>query len=366
MSGKDPPQETPSQPLAEAAVWRTRLAEAGREGGEAFEAWLAADERNAAAWQQVEASWRLLGEHATAPELIELRGEALSDAHRARRTGALTTWRRRAALAAAIVVLVTSGGFFAWLGAPADVYRTASGERRVVTLADGSQLALDVRSEVRVRYSARSRDLALVRGQARFDVVHDVERPFSVIAAGQKVIATGTAFNVDILGPQLLVTLLEGRVVVMPTSDSLRGDETGRLLPLQPLERGVPAPRRGQRGDSTENAARRRRGFELIAGERLVMSPTTPPSIEPISVERSIAWQNGQLVFENETLSSVVARVNRYSTETIEVVDAQVAALRISGVFHAGDVEGFVTTISSYLPVKAERADDRTIELKHR
>src|SRR3546814_3966246 len=78
-----------------------------------------------------------------------------------------------------------------------DLYRTVLGERRVVTLADGSTVSLDAASEVRVAYSERARELALVRGQARFDVAHDPRRPFAVQARDQRVVATGTAFNVD-------------------------------------------------------------------------------------------------------------------------------------------------------------------------
>src|SRR3546814_1264895 len=80
-----------------------------------------------------------------------------------------------------------------------DLYRTVLGERRVVTLADGSTVSLDAASEVRVAYSERARELALVRGQARFDVAHDPRRPFAVQARDQRVVATGTAFNVDLL-----------------------------------------------------------------------------------------------------------------------------------------------------------------------
>src|SRR3546814_3917007 len=101
-----------------------------------------------------------------------------------------------------------------------DLYRTVLGERRVVTLADGSTVSLDAASEVRVAYSERARELALVRGQARFDVAHDPRRPFAVQARDQRVVATGTAFNVDLFGPQVLITLIEGHVQVLEATSS--------------------------------------------------------------------------------------------------------------------------------------------------
>src|SRR5262249_25765545 len=151
--------------------------------------WLAQDPRNAAAWDRIQTPWRLLGEQSTAPELIRLRRAALAHAHDA----GYDRWTRSkrfvsptALAAAAGILLVAMATLLLWYTQRFDVYRTQAGERRVVTLSDGSQIALDSRSEVRVRYTAHARELILAKGQARFDVAHDVERPFSVVAAGQE------------------------------------------------------------------------------------------------------------------------------------------------------------------------------------
>ncbi|WP_332772752.1 DUF4880 domain-containing protein, partial [Phenylobacterium sp.] len=68
--------------LAEAAAWRVRLAEADQESSEDFEAWLAADDANLAAWAAVEGGWREIGEAAAAPEMLALRRDALDRARR--------------------------------------------------------------------------------------------------------------------------------------------------------------------------------------------------------------------------------------------------------------------------------------------
>src|SRR5262249_2994594 len=99
-----------------------------------------------------------------------------------------------------------------------DVYRTGFGERRFWRLAGGSRLSLDAQTAVKVQYSSDFRALRLLRGQARFDVAHDARRPFQVQAGDRAVLATGTAFNVDLLGDQLYVTLLEGHVKVAPVT----------------------------------------------------------------------------------------------------------------------------------------------------
>ena len=201
----------------------------------------------------------------------------------------------------------------------------------------GSQIALDSRSEVRVRYSAHARELTLASGQARFDVAHDVERPFTVTAEGHEVIATGTSFNMDLFGPSLLVTLIEGHVIV------------------------ATAP--GSAAPATIDGVPR---INLDAGEQVVFSPKGPPSVAHVNPGQAIAWENGEVVFENDTLSTVVARINRYARHGVVIADTQTAQLRISGVFHTGDIDGFVSTIVTYLPVRANKTLDGTTHLAHR
>ena len=325
--------------LTEAAAWRARLTEADAESTPEFAAWLATDPRNVEAWKRVQAPWELVGEHATAPEIIELRSAALEHVHAAgrrrwTRSPRFVFARRLSAAAAVLVVIVM--GLLVWQSRSPDVYTTHAGERHVVTLADGSRIALDSRTEVRVHYTPQARELELVSGQARFDVAHDVTRPFSVIADGHKVVATGTAFNVDLFGSSLVVTLIEGRVVVLaePVADA-----------AEPLT----LPR-----------------LTLDVGDQLVLSPSEPPSVEHVSIERATAWENGEIVFENDRLASVVARINRYAQQPVVIADAATAELRISGVFHTGDVEGFVSTLVSYLPVQAERGADGVTRLAQR
>jgi transmembrane sensor len=332
--------ETDTSCLAQAAAWRVRLAENDLEGCPELSAWLAEDSRNAMAWQLVQNDWALFGEHASSPELLELRSEALTHAHAAgqgRWAGSRRlTVTRRLGVAAALAVVVV-GGLLFWMRQP-DIYTTRAGERRVVTLADRSQVALDSRSEVRVQYSAHSRELTLIRGQARFDVAHDIERPFSVTADGHKVIATGTSFNVDLFGPSLLVTLIEGRVVVSST-----------LSQIDLTRVDTPIPR-----------------ITLDAGEQVIFSPKAPPSVARVNLGQATAWENGEIVSENDTLATVVARMNRYAQHTLIIGDSQTGELRISGVFHTDDIDGFVSTIESYLPVSAEPDTDGTTRLMRR
>lgn len=318
--------------LVEAAAWRAQLTELGVESAPDFEAWLAEDECHREAWQQVAGPWDLLGEHATTPELLKMRGDALEWVHsvsrmrsRSSRRGFFFINPRRTAvvaMAATLLVAVVALAFWA-LNAPT-VYRTGPGERRVATLSDGSQIELDSSTEVRIRYSEQARDLWLQRGQARFAVAHGDRRPFSVVAGGQKVVATGTSFDVDMLGSALYVTLLEGHVRV-----------------------------------SEQDAQPRTNAHtELDPGQQLVVSQQGEARVVPANIERVLAWQSGQLIFDDEPLATAIERVNRYTVEHLVIADPRVGELRISGVFHTNNVRGFVETLTSYLPVQAEGRPD--------
>jgi transmembrane sensor len=330
-----------SSRLTHAATWRVRLAENDLDAcPPELSAWLAADERNLAAWKRVQDDWSLFAEQASSPELLKLRSEALAHAREAGRGRWVRT--RGFALAhrlgiAAGIVLLAVGGLWVWMR-QSEVYSTRAGERRVVTLADGSQVALDSRSELSVQYSAHARELVLTRGQARFDVAHDVERPFSVTADKHKVIATGTSFNIDLFGPSLLVTLIEGRVIV---------SSTPQLVDVSQVDT---TPAR----------------ITLDAGEQVVFSPKAPPKVAHVNLGQASAWENGEVMSDNDSLAVVVERINRYAQHPVVIADSQTAELRISGVFHTGDVEGFVNTIAAYLPVHAEKEADGTTRLAHR
>jgi transmembrane sensor len=106
------------------------------------------------------------------------------------------------------------------------------------------------------------------------------------------------------------------------------------------------------------------RTISLQAGQQLTASPSLPPEITQANIRQVTAWTVGQLIFDDEPLSSVVERINRYGGTQIVVADSQVGAMKISGVFNAGDVLGFVEIVTHYLPVKAVSESSSTIALE--
>ena len=98
-------------------------------------------------------------------------------------------------------------------------YTTQIGERRSITLADGSTIDLNARSGVRVKLSKAERDVELIDGQALFEVAKDKARPF-IVRSGETIVrAVGTQFDVYRKKTGTTVTVVEGRVAVLTSFD---------------------------------------------------------------------------------------------------------------------------------------------------
>ncbi len=324
--------------LETAMVWRQRMVDLSWSADDEaeLEAWVQSDERHERAFNRTSDVWDSFGVHAASPEMIAVRKELLGRVQREGRG----RWGRgdpvrqlpRRRLIAAAVAAAAVAGVVLPLAAQGDVYQTGLAERRVVILRDGSVLSLDAMSRVSVRYSRDARRLALTRGQARFDVAHDPTRPFSVTARDRTVVATGTAFNIDIVRPEVKVTLIEGKVLVVP-------------------RRSAPIP-------FIETPPRRTRPIELQAGQALVTEGVRHEVVNKVDVDRETAWQRGKLMFDKEPLAEAVDRMNRYSERKITVGDPQAAAMPISGVFNMGDVDAFLDSAASFMPLTVGDAPD--------
>jgi transmembrane sensor len=337
------PNSRPVDPvkLEQAAAWRIALAERGIETSADFESWLAQDQ-NSAAWARVQAPWTFLSEHAAAPEMMAARRDALDYAHqqsRARYDRPRARWRTFAIAASLLLSVLCSGSY--WYATSPDVYETGVGERRIVKLADGSSMTIDAGSLIKVWLERSARKVELLRGQARFDVAHDTSRPFSVHAGDRTVVATGTSFNVDLLGSRLLVTLIEGSVLVLPD------------------RAGGPSARQG---GAAPPQVRLSPGQQLMA----VAMQGTEAQVSEVSVDKTTAWEAGELVADDERLGTIVERINRYSARPILIEDQSVRDLKISGIFKFDDSMTFTNAVSEYLPVIASTGPDGSIRLRRR
>ncbi len=371
MSAQSPQSasEAPVTRHEAASRWFMKLRTGEIEADDAaYRAWLQADPAHAEALIAVQSSWAALGEHASAPEMVAARRDALARSTRAAasrwRIGTSVTVPRLAwasAVAAGLVILLGVPALLMGPLAPDEtaleriaepqLFETQIAETRVVTLADNSRISLDAATRLTADYTAAARRIELLQGQAHFDVAHDPLRPFTVRAGDQSVVATGTAFNVEIVDGEVVVTLLEGEVVVTDVQPALPERPSGSDG-LDPSATPEPTPPEPQ---------------VLRPGQQLVASAASPARIrDDANLHKTTAWRRGDVMFEDDPLSIAVARMNRYSRIELQVMDDALDALRVSGVFDAGDTDAFVEAVEAYFPVDARRMSADRIELHAR
>jgi transmembrane sensor len=315
----------------EAADWAALFHDPDAEvDREKFERWRAADPRHAEIFARVERGWER---------------SALLAQTRFGRTRRLPEQRRgwfgpraRYALAAAAVLIVAVAGLtiasssVLQRSARPDATELASqvGEIREMTLADGSTVTLDTDTALRTAFTPNERRLVLSRGRARFDVAHDADRPFVVIAGGSSIAALGTVFDVGIADGRVKVTLLRGTVEVRNTgalSDAGSAPAVQRLQPNQTIAFDASAP---------------------LPLPRLVSETDTQ-------------WAAGMLAFDETRLADAVAEANRYSTAKIVVADPALNDLRITGAYRAGDIPGFAQSLAGSLGLRLSKAQDSLV-----
>jgi ferric-dicitrate binding protein FerR (iron transport regulator) len=98
---------------------------------------------------------------------------------------------------------------------------------------------------------------------------------------------------------------------------------------------------------------------DLTAGERIQLSASSIGAIQPATIAQTTAWLPDEIRFQHETVGNVARRFNAYTTTPLVIEDAHIAGLRISGVFHPDNPEGFVAYLASLPGVRVMRGDDR-------
>jgi transmembrane sensor len=239
-------------------------------------------------------------------------------------------------------LLALAAGILWWahdgqlLGIP-KIYRTAHGEQLTQRLPDGSVLRLDTDSEAIVHYSARERVVDLERGQALFEVAHETERRFRVSAGDAGAIAVGTQFDVYRKAASVEITVIQGEIAVF----------TGAPSWLHTAE-DVPA-----------QVQRVTAGYQVRIDRAGVSAQPLPAD-----VDQTLGWAEHKIVFEHRPLGEVAAEFNRYGSIPVEIEDADLRALPVSGMFDAGDTESFIAFLKTLPGARVERTPKQIRVLK--
>jgi len=294
-----------------AAHWCMRLHEEDCTGAEreAFAAWLKADPLHAFEYEAMLEIWDVADQlpPTAAPQVV-----ALIPRRR--------NWQRYGMAAAISLLAVPVAGYLGWsLGWIPNAYQSfeTSNQLRQVTLADGSQVELNLGTQLTYSNYKDQRRVILKKGEAYFEVRHDAEHPFVVKAAEGQVRVTGTKFNVWMYQDQVRVTLLQGSVLV--SSNTTHPGDGYRLDP------GMQA--RYKSGD-----------YE-------------PQISQTYAQDANLAWRNGKLVLDNLMLSDALPLINRYLERPALLADKSTGAIRIGGIYSTGEVQRLLTSLPKVLPV---------------
>lgn len=304
-----------------ASGWVARLAgNANAEDHAAFSRWRDADPRNADAYDRMAAIWNQAGQLSRPPARM----------HPAAALERPRTFRfaLAASLAAAVLVSVVLFGS-RLLPGPASYQQpmflaAAVGEIREVNLPDGSRITLDSASKLEASFSKTQRTLTLIEGRARFRVAHEA-RPFVVRAASSEIVATGTLFDVSLIGGRTGVVLLQGSVEVRT--------KVGR--------------------SKTE---------QLKPGQKLILAGVKPPERRQ-ATRTDAAWPTRMLEFDGTRLEEAAALANRYSQVQLKLGDERIRGLRVSGTFRAGDIAGLARSLAAAFDLRVITQPDGSLLL---
>ena len=344
--------EISEQQLEQASHWLTLTASASATEQDwlDFTSWLEENELNRMAYNQVEDINAFIDLEASAlakgiqggvnnsNNVVELFGW---------RRVVKTNWQTLAGVATGIAAMLFVAVSISNFGVVPDQtsYYSAASERRLVQLADGSSLHLNVNTNIEMTMSENGRQAHLLKGEVLFDIAPNKKRPFYVAVEDRQIRVVGTIFNVLSHQGKLVVTVAEGVVEVAPAPEHT----------IEPAENPSPD---SEKMDGNYVASQPER---LMAGDQLIQIAGKPTfRRNNVNVNRVTAWQDGFMDYENALLSVVVADLNRYFERQI-ILQGKAASMRFSGVLDLRDQEAILALLLDVLPIELSRAGETII-----
>jgi transmembrane sensor len=300
-------QQIEAQLFGEAADWLVRLQEHADdpELRRHIEHWRGLSPAHAAAWQRAE---RVLESFRQLPRpLARHTFDGLASQHRRQYT------RMLAVLAIGAPLAGLAWHTRPWLDWQAD-YRTATGERRSLRLADGTLLTLNTASAVRLNFDAKFRRIELLRGEILIASGRDPLRPLRVETAQGSVQPVGTRFSVRQEETASRAAVFEGAVKIR----------------------------------TVEGLSQR-----LTAGEMTVFARDSIAAPLATRAGESL-WEQGMLVATAMPLAAVLAELGRYRHGYLSCSDA-VAAMPVSGAFPLTDTDAALDLLIRTRPLALHR-----------
>ncbi|THF66616.1 DUF4880 domain-containing protein [Pseudothauera nasutitermitis] len=299
--------------IRQAAQWLAWLhsGSASAQDTEACRHWREADPAHERAWQRAE---RLKARFGLVP--AELGVPVLTRAEAPRNKGRRTVLR-----SVGLFAMLGGSGWLAWQHRPGLVeFHTAAGERREITLADGTRVQLNSGSAVEVRYDDMQRLVLLRHGEILVQTAPDpapAARPFIVRSTHGRMRALGTRFAVHEQESATRLSVFDGRVEATPAAGTgARIVQAGERVLLDAAGVSEPAAHRGELAEA--------------------------------------GWARGVLYADDMRLDAFLAELARHRPGILRCAP-EVAGLRISGAFQLADTDHVLDSVAATLPVRVQR-----------
>lgn len=291
--------------LSEAARWHARM-DCGTGNLAEFEAWRAADPRNAAAFA------RMFGA-AAAVARVKPGLRHLS------RTAGIAPSRRRliqTAVASMGAICLGGGGFALMRGARVSASTGVGGFERV-PLKGGGQMDINTDSRVEWRFDTGQRTVWLQKGEIALTIPTS-PLPVCLYGGGQRVVFESGRINARLRDGTLDLLVLDGAARV-------------------------------RRSTSQGSAVTVRAGEAVLAGD----ASTRTRVMTNTDIQFVSAWQQGQVYFNGETLGAAVEEYNRYLPRRIAIGDPSIQGIRLGGRFNSHDPADFLASLHDAFGINA-------------
>jgi len=311
-----------------ASEWVARMDRAPLSATETHElkAWLAGDPRRRGAFIRARAFWlrseaaRALGPHYD-PEDFQPPAAVVAP----RPAGRPRRWMRWGGAMAASLVLVVA--LAATLQMPT-AYATTKGEMRRVPLGDGVTVTLNTDTRIRIYRDDGRRTIRVLRGEVLIEGTTTAS-PTRVEVDGRQLEATQATFVVRKLdGDTTQILVRDGRVDVAGATP----DEQASL------------------------AANTRYAFRQDKPHAWRLS-----SLRTGQMDRELAWREGKIALQGETLGEAVAIYARYSDTPIVIADPALARMQVTGLFATNNPLGFSRAIAEVFDADVRQERDRIV-----
>lgn len=218
-------------------------------------------------------------------------------------------------------------------------FATETAEIREIRLPDNSMVTLGALSAIEVNYSDEERRVELISGEAFFAVERNTTRPFIVTVADNEIRVVGTKFDVRRSQAGVRISVLEGKVEVIQTSNDDRHQAKSHIVAKQILK----------------------------AHERIRTEPDGRLSeIQSLRQSHPGAWREGHLIYENAKLAEVISDADRYYSGNIIIDTEDLLEISVSAAFRTDQIQEMMDTLSIVLPISVITLSNSDIVIRRK